>query len=427
MRRSAETPLQDDMANKRPKKDLFEAPAPVAPVLPVSTGPPARLQYKPMTDTRPWRVEKFEELAAEFGLTAPFESAMAKFHEAAQGYSRGWLIARRLYGIAMLIPDAATHPDDLRSHTRPEICTALGIPGLEELQAELTALRVFWEGWMKAPTMEAPLEKEAAKEIRTTQEEFKTEEQMLRAAGFNKSMFEITVHDEAKKEDVPRSPDDNAAEMEWFVKRISDPLWQMMLNESMSSATAREALLNELYLRRVQNEMIVVSPTTSRFKNLRSIKQELETTFQQQMAALQEQFPERDIAKKMSARVTVASLVKALVEYKSKKSNQLIDGIRTAHEIDVDLTGSKQVPIAPYRQGQTMFFLESIHHMFDPNYRSQLRPATLRKFDIGLPRWMEQARQELGEPLVDLEHGVMPGDGDDFEDFANEEEKIANQ
>ncbi len=422
------------------------------------------LEYKPITEPNLgmaalWRVDRFQDLVTEFELRAgavpgaPSEGQwphmMAQFHEAAAGYPRGWQFIRKLFGVQPLMPPDDATAEDFRIWDRTELLKHFGLEA-GQLRAEFDVVRVLWAKAEKAEPrlgikpetlkLEHPdglkpgLQAELPVVVETLHQE-----NALRELGFSEKMFEINVFSSDGREETPRPAEENRMERKWFIERINDEQWKMMLRESISAVVAREAILNELALRRLDRDMSQVNPRSKHYQELRSTKRDLYDQYQQQLTALNEMFPERSIAGKVQSRVTVAAFVKAVQAYKADGNNELVDGIRTAHEIDVELTPSVQAPLPAYRQGQNTFILEGNHHLFDPNFRSKLRQSTLRILDRALPEAWNVIREALAaQPglgtLPDLEKGVLPGEGDDFEDFPtsaaggeqSEEERVAN-
>lgn len=387
------------------------------------SGSPKILEYKPLASHETWRVEKFEEFCAEFpdirwdwadgGVGAALK--MMQFHELGHQHSRPWLICRRLFGIQPMIPSADAHPDDLRASSRREICDGLGLE-LDELQAELDSLRVMWQHEVGKSETETP-------QVETAPEKPKTElsfgDEVLKEFGFQERMFLVMVHDPATKLDVARSPEETRIERDWFCKRVNE--WRKMLSEPVASTLARAALMNDLYLRRFDQDMAVLSPSTRKFEDLYKSKRQLEQQYAEQLAALQEMFPEMAIAGKVNFRSVVSDLIKCHQEYGSNASKQLPDKIFTATEIEVMLRMSVQCPEPKYRFGLNIALVEAMHGLYDPNWRPLFKPSVLKKLDAGFKKAVVELREAQNEPLVDLEKGVLPGEGDDYPDLKEPE------
>ena len=92
----------------------------------------------------------------------------------------------------------------------------------------------------------------------------------------------------------------------------------------------------------------------------------------------------------------------------------------TASEIEFQLRSSLQLP-AQHRFSLGLAIVENIHGLYDPEFRSQFKPATLKKIDAMTRAAREAARELQNEPVVDLERGVAPDEPDQFEDFNDEQ------
>jgi len=128
-----------------PVKHAGETPAPL---------PPKFLEYTPLSDVEPWQVMQFEGLAVLFQLQArpDWSTTMKEFHAFLELDTQRWFYVRRLFGICPLVPRPDAQLDDLRVHSREEICTATGLK-LSQLTEELEHLRL---GWSKQLAVSAP-------------------------------------------------------------------------------------------------------------------------------------------------------------------------------------------------------------------------------------------------------------------------------
>ncbi|HEV2330562.1 MAG TPA: hypothetical protein VGY56_17415 [Verrucomicrobiae bacterium] len=363
---------------------------------------PVFLEYTPLPGEQ-WRVERFDLLAAEFLLDAPWDEQMALFHGLACVHTRRWLIVRRLFGIAPLI---STTDEDLSTVGREQLCERLSITA-KELQAELDALRAQWSVVAVRKDQQKSANQYSEKTEEQPREEFKFGHEILEKHGFPEMMF--------TEFDSKRTPEQNRLERDWFAKRASE--WDRMLSEPMAESIAREALLNELYLRRLQMEMTVLSPSSKRWQELLAAKNDIEVRREAQLEKLQGMFPESSLAGKISFRAVISELNQAHREYYAGGDRGLMDRMFTHAEIEVLLRQSVQQQQPQYRFGLTVAVVQAMNNLYDPNYRSRIKLSVFKKLDAGFRHAVNQAREELNEPLVNLEEGVEPGEGDDFPDL----------
>ena len=388
------------------------APAPVpiapsAPVLPaVEVAAPAALDFKL---DRPWRVERFAELAAEFHMepgATGWEAAAREFCVFAREHARQWLVTRRLFGIAPVIPPPGMHPDDLRCWPRAELAG----DGYE-VQAELDALRALWgTHTRRAESVRQPEAKSTA--ITTPKGELELDDTILEKFRFHERIFRINVWDAVAKVDSPRPDSENKAERIWFIGRLKE--WSKMLVDPIAAPIARDALMNELYLQRLESSIAVAS--TRDQDRLFEQKDKLSAAYQASVEKLQKMFPEMAVAGKVSFRGVVSDLIVAHRDYYANGDRRLVDKVFTATEIEFGLRSSLQVS-ARHRFSLSVAIAECIHHLYDPEFRTAFKPSVLKKIDAGFRAAVEAAREAQHEPVVDLEKGVMPGEGDQFEDY----------
>lgn len=407
--------------------DLLSAPRPPArPSVPPtdaagSAEPPVTLEFRPLTSAAPWQVERFAELASEFGFTPQqgWEAQMAAFHFQASTRTRPWLLVRRLFGVGPMVPPPDTHPDDLRLWSQAELGAALGLTPAD-LKVELDGLKLHLQQQRAVQERQAaPVEVAAAAE--PVRGELGLDDALLRRFQFSERMFRVHSYDPEQKVEVPRAAADNRMERDWFVTRVQS--WARMLEDPVGGGLAREALLNELYLRRLEYDMTVVAPTTQKYRELYTLKDKTQSAYKDQLERLQKMFPEMGVAGRITAKGVFSDASQAHRDYYGHGDRRLMDGLFTACELEFLTRTSEQMPVPRLRMGQNLYLLEAISGLYDPEWRSQLKPHVLKRLDAAAQAAVVQVRDELGEPLPDLEKGVLPGEGDEFEDYLIEEEE----
>jgi hypothetical protein len=400
--------------------------------------PPKRIEFFPVGSMEQWCVERFDLLAVEFQLSAPWPQAVTALADFASVHTQTstWFIVRRLFGITPLIPPADASPDDLRCHTREELCASLNYSP-EQLKDALEFFKTGWNDFCKQGVAAEPSPAPSLAADREKSGELGLDDGLLARYQFSERFFEISIYDPAADNgkdgdkvlpsgrDVKRSDVENRAERDWFINKLRAPEWQKMLDDTMGGSLARAALINSLYLRRLQDEMMPLSPSSAKFKQLQKTKEEIESQYSDQIDRLQSKFPELGIAGRVSFRACVSDLNLAHRSYYGRKDNRLWDKIHTSSEIIFLTRTSAQLPSPRYRLGWSVAVVEAMHSLYDPNFRTQLRRSDLKKLDLGFKRGVEEARRETGEKEPDIETGVMPGDGDDFMDFPLPEIKDA--
>jgi hypothetical protein len=393
--------------------------------LPGSTGAaaPERLEYRPVDAAERWRVERFDSLAAEFGFGSgvrdpgpgekPWAEEMARFAFFCAGHARLWLLVRRLYGAGPVIPGADARPEDLRVWSRPE----LEGDGFQVKQ-DLEAVGTLWREWLKAEERTAgpSPENSNAKHQAPNNNELELDDRVLAQFQFSERVFKIKVWDPMLNDgaggEVARTDLENQREREWFVGRVKE--WAKMLGDPMGGPIARSALMNDLYLRRLESEIATANPKAR--PGLYDQKTALGEQFQKAVDKLQEMFPEMAVAGRVSFRGTVSDLLIAYRDYYADGDGRLADKMFTAAEIEFQMRASLQVP-ERYRFSLNLAVADCIHGLLDPNFRPRFKPGVLRKVDAAVRAAVEVVREASGERVVNLEDGVLPGEGDEFEDF----------
>ena len=80
---------------------------------------------------------------------------------------------------------------------------------------------------------------------------------------------------------------------------------------------------------------------------------------------------------------------------------------------------SVQNPMPQYRLSLSLLVAETVRGFYNRSFRSALarRPGLLKKIDALARAGLNAAREAQKEPLVDLEAGVTPEEGDNFDDL----------
>lgn len=402
---------------------LFDAPVARAeaqsPAPAPSAGP---LEYRPLEGTAWWRVEKWELLRVEFlepgaGSQKPeWEKAMAEFAFWCQGHARLWLLVRRLYGVGPVIPPPEARPDDLRAWSRAEL-EADGF----QVKPDLEALGLLWRQERAKRGDDHLPPKKVLPGPGNGKGELGLDDGILERFQFPERLFEIKVWDPLGGTDgiggeVPRPAAENRAERDWFVGRVKE--WAKMLGDGMGGPIARSALMNDLYLRRLESEIATASPRTR--PALYEQKTELADQYDKAVAKLQEMFPEMATAGRVSFHGSLSDVVAGYRDYYAFKDRRLVDKFMTALEVELAVRASAQAP-ERYRFSLNLAVVDCISGLLDPEYRPLFKPAVLKKVDAAVAAALTAAREASGERLVDLESGVLPGEGDEFEDLLDAE------
>jgi len=212
-----------------------------------------------------------------------------------------------------------------------------------------------------------------------------------------------------------RSPDETRTERDWFCQQVKH--WERMLENPRAASTARSALRNMLYLERYANEMGVLNPQSREFAKLEEMGRKTQDAYRKQVEELAEIFPELGGGGTVTARAMWSDANLAHRDFYGHKDRRRWDNFWTIFETEFLLRTSVQMPAARFRLDLNLALAEQKRGMYDPEFRSLFKHRTLKLLQAGFMGAVEAAQKDLQEPVVDLEKGVYPGEGDDFEDF----------
>ncbi len=409
MARKRNSPETADQPELAPGRRLPPAPPPPA---------PAGILEFVADDKRRWRVEKWDDLRAEFpAVTA---DGLPSFHAWLQQFPRQWLVVRRLFGVMPFVRSLDDDPDDFRPWPRAELTAALGIDA-DQLAAELESVRAAYKVAAPAEVLldvskglaieEAPL--------------IESDDDVLRRHGYPTGMFGRDTLET------------NRLEKAWFAGRIKQ--FEPLLTRSpMTQSLARQALNKELELRRYEQEAWELDrqrrdldpgelTTEARRKEIESQRTilrkkigEVESEYRQQLKAIEQHASWFNVTgEQIDAEQCLADFVKRFQLYDEDPGNRLVDGVYRAVEIQKLMQTSVQIPEPRYRAGWVTYINASRAFLHDPAARSQFRPQDLAKLDAGWKEAVRRMVEETDEKVPDLEK-----DGDEYQDLFVPEDNL---
>lgn len=380
------------------------------------------LEYE--RDNIPHQVEAWEELAGYFKLQAHempvFDTWLSSDEEAGTAD-----MVRMLYGIR---PIHAAGRDEryARVWALDEVAAEMNTNG-EQVRLMLSMIR---DGWHKEklhrpiakpePEPQPPRqpkrrerEKAASPEPTPAPAGWKPASpvseqdiETLRNFGFGPDIFDLYGRSEATR----------SAEIAWFVARLAE--LKRVFEEPMAKTLARQAILNELSMRRIDDEMTKLPPAHQKFWELQETKRKIEATYLTQWQQLEASCP---FIKSMQTKAAFAGVVSELFDayksYRADGSNELVDGLFTAMEIQILLRASQQDPNVRYRPELSIAWNESKRCLWDPRFRSQFedpkKPGTYPYFAIlstGFHGAVAAFMEKTGLKLPDLESDGPDGE-----------------
>jgi hypothetical protein len=337
-----------------------------------------------------WRCARFDLLAAEFELTP---ADLPAFTEAAQVTERGWLLARRLFGIQPMVPPLGTPMEDLRPWSRVELQDSLGLTR-NQLAQELGAVRGSWRA-LRPRTEPAAPEATPPKPGGLF-----SEDELLERHGLVVKFG-------------------SSAERAWFCQRVQD--YEKILAEKFATVLARNALLTELRIYQLDtllNDTEKCKPGDKSWHENLKVRQTMAEQYQKLLDQIKTLCPWAGaIAGKYAFAGAIADITKGIQAYKSRGDTALIDGMCTLTEVLVDCRVSVQAPEPPYRADIRVFVAEAKAHLWDYTWQSKLELPPLRHVQAGWKQGFLAAAEADGKKLPDLAAEGPDSEHDDLPDL----------
>jgi hypothetical protein len=383
------------------------------------TQPIVSVEYFIEGDSGGWCVKDFAALSSDIGI---LQKDLPAFHAFAQANPQQWAIVRMRYGINPIIPRQGADPDMLRVFTLEEIATRLSLSAPTIAQGHLEVIAAAWRRKVEqeqpavAPTPQPPANVVApAPSLKIDAIDGITPDQsrLLAEFGFPPEIFD----------GLDRPTRIRDAEVAWFGARVEE--LQKMFREPMAKSLARQALLNELFIRRFDDQLTRTPVASELYLLLSAGKQETEKIYQKQWEQLEEICPyiKGAIGKRTFAGV-VSDLLDAWIAWKADGNNELIDGVFTNFEVQVQMRQSQQAEVK-YRPGLVAAINEAKEGIADPKWRRRIPHKILKMLDAGFLEAIKKMNEEgeLG-PLIDLESEHPNAEYPDLVDAADVDEEI---
>ena len=383
------------------------------PITPAPKVTPASCEYLP-EDGTPWQVEEFRALAELFQV-APLEMPILHGWAAARpDLEAGWTIAKLLYSIRPNLPKQNTNPDLMEG--------ALSISEIAErlktddagVDAELKLLAQAWFDFKRKIPIDEPqtaLEKQEPIQRLMPEEagdvpspERMTElKEAIKARGFNLKMFDA---------DPGRTPEERQAEMQWFGERLLE--LRKVFDEPMAKSLARQAILNELHLQRIDNMLICRTPLGEGFEDLLKTKQDIEKVYATQWEQLETICPfVKGAVNKMTVNGSIGEFVKAHWQLATQNDRRLVDGLYNAYGFMIEQRQSQQQGIRD-RPGWKAAVIEAMGHIWDPDYKREIPDSVCRMMDLAWQAAAVAINEKHGVRLPNL---LLDGPGGEYDEI----------
>lgn len=390
-------------------------------------------EYKPSPQKPLWKIDRFEELSSEFCVK---ENQIVDFHVVCSVLpGRSWEMLRRLYGINPVVVPINSDSSFLVPQSKIEIATALDM-NEDQFDGELLVARMAWDKWLRENS--SPRKHIHKKEPKIKQKKPNPEAISIpvpqnidpQNEDVSTPVLPQTYHskktsDIASTYNLPPLPpekeallkkysftntifngasslEDAIAERAWFIDRIDQT--QKIFDEALVASLMRQAINNELILRRLDTKIFTEDVGSIKFEDLQKTKKSIEREYREQWSSINALCPwANELQRKVSLTGSFSDIILAVRDWYSDKNNERLNGLHTAYQIQILLRDAEQHPIR-FRLGQEMAMLEAMHPdaLWDKDWRRRLTPKMCKCLDEGFREGYSKVRELLGIQKPDL-------------------------
>lgn len=353
----------------------------------------------------PWRITDWEGCKAKFGMTEQLAPHFVTFGRQFEPEAY-WLVVRMRFAINPVIPD----PD-----VREEFMVPLKFKDIEkELGCDTAQVKSMieevWEAWgpfQDTINIDEDDEVDASGETLVTpsRSEITPEmKDMLFTYGFSESIFDL------RESAMRRTEDQRMAEVNWFMERISQ--MRVVFEHPTASAMARQVVLAEMQLRRLDDRLSEYDVESDRWDALSKKKKTLSDNIRAQWDQIQKFVPELgEHEKKVNLAGVLSDVIAGYQQWNANKDNTIIDGLHTAYELQVMTRQAAQFDGARHRPGFVAAVQEAKRGLWDPSFRRRIPDQACKLLDDSYASAMRQWQDAHPKQVVDLE---KEGEGGEF-------------
>lgn len=328
-----------------------------------------------------------------------------------------WHMLRRLYGIGPAIPAVGSlKDDDYVPSTLEEVSARFNYP-VENIVKDLVKIRARWVHEMKTnpDTMEEPKKRRGPgrpksvpppdeapapaqptlpvpDSARVSDAELAEIESVIVRYGFTMEMFNLAMREEQHRR----------VEARWFGGRLTEI--QKLFEEVSTKTLARQAIINEMHMRRIDDEMARLPPLNAKFWQYQDAKIKLEEIYSSQWSQIEKLNPAlRSQQTKRAFAGVVSEIIEGIREYQSDPNNEIADGVFTALELQVEMRSSKQQGgDVQYRPDIVAAINEARRSIWDPKFKRRLEDKHLRLIGFAFHEAVKAFTEKTGIAIPDL-------------------------
>lgn len=382
---------------------------------PSRTKKPKWIEFARQDDNAVWKVEDWGSFEKTFDPIGEHE--VAEFDAFARKYEAPYLCVKMLYGIMPIIAPMNAVAECLQPMPKDKVAEHLGTTD-EQVEFQIEMLRIQWKKYVKerplekpkvAPDGPLPDTSKAPAEVVTTVTP--STAVLPNAARIDQCLLVIEAFQfDPTMFDVPGRPDKiRIIEIEWFAERLTE--LRKMFEEPMAKTLARQAMMNEMQLRRADQELSKIPIASTGFWNIHDKKIKLEERYENQWKQLEEICPYiKGAMQKQGVHACISEFIRADQEWTATGNRVRIDDIFTALEIQILLRASVQQPEPMYRPGWVMAVRDAMENLQNPHYKRMLPDAYFKVLDDGLRTAHALAVERGLIKLIDLEDDTEKGE-----------------
>lgn len=393
------------------------------------------VEYVPLGEKPggPWRIDRYTDFMRFFTLA---EDMLPKFHHWADGNRdgmTGWTFAKLFYGLRPMFPDPNTDAKFLRSWSLQEIADEY-MTDIDAVEKSMELLRSFWTQERAAYVAEKVKEEERLQAIlEEPPRESEQQEIQLSAPiepskaldtcakfGFPKEIFQLEG----------RSKDAQEVEINWMASRLTE--LERVFKEPMAAGLARQALLNEMHMRRADEKLATTPVESKKFWELQDTKLKLEGIYQKQMDRVAELVPGyKSATHRVQVQGLFSEIYSGYIDFIKNGRNDVIDGIFNAYEIQILMRTSQEHLEAGIATRYSPAWVSAVNEakrgLWDPKWRPKIEKTLLKKMQAGWDEVMAKitAHESLPQLMRDDERGEYPPLFKGGEDEPNENVPLA--
>ena len=362
-------------------------------------------------------VQDIEGLCAKLSIVASASQSLCTWASmrTEQDLQLGWILLRRLYGIGPAVPPVgALKDEDYSPACIEEVSARFSIP-IDQIDRTIALLHKRWVQDMSTnpDAAEAPAPKRRGRQAKApppevdekripplpvpdsskvSDAEMKEIEAVVVHYGFTMETFSLAM----------REDDHRRVEARWFASRLIEI--QKLFDDVSTKSLARQAVINEMHMRRIDDEMARLPPLNAKFWQYQDAKIKLEEIYSTQWAQIEKLNPTlRTQQTKRAFAGVISEIIEGIRDYQADPKNEMVDGVFTALELQVEMRSSKQQGgDVQYRPDIVIAINEARRCIWDPKFKRKLDDKHLKLIGFAFHEAVKAFTEKTGIKVPDL-------------------------